>query len=92
MYFYCILIKLYCGKGGRPCVADFIHGSDGLGNIFRPPPKAKKIEKSAAEFFVDKISEYPGEVSILALGPLTNLALVSCCVFYTYHAAQEPHN
>lgn len=62
-------------KGGRPRVADFIHGSDGLGNTFLPPPKAKKSEKSASEFLVDKISEYPGEVSILALGPLTNLAL-----------------
>ncbi|KAJ9695164.1 hypothetical protein PVL29_010584 [Vitis rotundifolia] len=62
-------------KGGEPRVADFIHGSDGLGNIFLPQPKAKKIERNAAEFLVDKVSEYPGEVSILALGPLTNLAL-----------------
>ncbi|KAK2978873.1 hypothetical protein RJ640_030922 [Escallonia rubra] len=62
-------------KGGIPRVADFIHGSDGFGNIHLPPPKSKKIDKSAAEFLVDKVSEYPGEVSILALGPLTNLAL-----------------
>ncbi|ONH96211.1 hypothetical protein PRUPE_7G113700 [Prunus persica] len=62
-------------KGGRPRVADFIHGSDGLGNIFLPPPERKQIEKSASEFLVDMVSEYPGEVSILALGPLTNLAL-----------------
>ncbi|KAG6771535.1 hypothetical protein POTOM_022904 [Populus tomentosa] len=62
-------------KGGIPRVADFIHGSDGLGNTFLSPPKAKKIDKSASEFLVDKVSEYPGEVSILALGPLTNLAL-----------------
>ncbi|GKU98348.1 hypothetical protein SLEP1_g11363 [Rubroshorea leprosula] len=62
-------------KGGRPRVADFVHGSDGLGNIFLPTPKAKKYEKSASEFLVEKVSEYPGEVSILALGPLTNLAL-----------------
>lgn len=62
-------------KGGKPRVADFVHGSDGLGNMFLPPPKAKKIEKHASEFLVDKVSEYPGEVSILALGPLTNLAL-----------------
>ncbi|KAK9291092.1 hypothetical protein L1049_009279 [Liquidambar formosana] len=62
-------------KGGKPRTCDFIHGSDGLGNVFLPPPKAKKIEKSASEFLVDKVSEYPGEVSILALGPLTNLAL-----------------
>jgi uridine nucleosidase len=62
-------------KGGIPRVADFVHGSDGLGNINCGPPKSKKIEKSASEFLVEKVSEYPGEVSILALGPLTNLAL-----------------
>ncbi|KAF5747816.1 uridine nucleosidase 1 [Tripterygium wilfordii] len=61
--------------GGRPRVADFVHGSDGLGNISLPSPKAKKSEKSASEFLTEKVSEYPGEVSILALGPLTNLAL-----------------
>ncbi|KAL0347070.1 UNVERIFIED_CONTAM: Uridine nucleosidase 1 [Sesamum calycinum] len=60
---------------GPPRIADFIHGSNGLGNIVLPPPESKKSEKSASEFLVDKVSEYPGEVSILALGPLTNLAL-----------------
>lgn len=62
-------------KGGTPRVADFVHGKDGLGNTFLPPPKAEKIEKSASEFLVEKVSEYPGEVSVLALGPLTNVAL-----------------
>ncbi|CAI9097773.1 OLC1v1034260C2 [Oldenlandia corymbosa var. corymbosa] len=62
-------------KGGIPRVADFVHGKDGLGNIFIPPPETKKIEKLASAFLVDKVSEYPGEVTILALGPLTNLAL-----------------
>ncbi|WOL03483.1 hypothetical protein Cni_G12203 [Canna indica] len=62
-------------KGGEPRVADFVHGSDGLGNIFLPPPVGKKIDKGASEFMVEKVSQYPGEVYILALGPLTNLAL-----------------
>ncbi|KAI7997746.1 Uridine nucleosidase 1 [Camellia lanceoleosa] len=61
--------------GGTPDVAYFIHGSDGLGNTNLPPPKSKKIEKTASEFLVDMVSEYPGQVSIVALGPLTNLAL-----------------
>lgn len=52
-----------------------------MGNLFLSPPNIKKIEKNAAEFLVDKVSEYPGEVSILALGPLTNIALVSCNIF-----------
>lgn len=62
-------------KGGKPRVADFVHGSDGMGNLFLPPPLGKKDEKTASEFLVDKVSQYPGEVSVLALGPLTNLAL-----------------
>ncbi|KAJ8615163.1 hypothetical protein MRB53_034535 [Persea americana] len=62
-------------KGGKPRLAEFIHGSDGMGNIFLSPPKGKKIDKSASEFLVDKVSESPGDISILALGPLTNLAL-----------------
>lgn len=62
-------------KRGPPFIADFVHGSDGLGNTFPSPPKNKKIDKNACEFLVDKVSEYPGEVTILALGPLTNIAL-----------------
>ncbi|PHT71076.1 putative uridine nucleosidase 2 [Capsicum annuum] len=62
-------------KRGEPHVADFVHGSDGLGNLCLPSPNTKKIEKSASEFLVDKVSEYPDEVTVLALGPLTNLAL-----------------
>ncbi|KAI4310540.1 hypothetical protein MLD38_035512 [Melastoma candidum] len=62
-------------KGGKPRIADFVHGPDGLGNTCLPPPKAKNIEKTAAEFLVDKVSEFPGEVSVLALGPLTNVAM-----------------
>ncbi|CAM8949255.1 unnamed protein product [Rhodiola kirilowii] len=62
-------------KGGQPRIADFVHGSDGLGNLYLPPPKRNKIEKNASEFMVEMASKYPGEVSILALGPLTNLAL-----------------
>ncbi|KAH0753623.1 hypothetical protein KY290_023893 [Solanum tuberosum] len=60
---------------GEPRVADFVHGSVGLGNLFLPSPNSKKIDKSASEFLVEKVSEYPGEMSILALRPLTNLAL-----------------
>ncbi|KAI0497168.1 hypothetical protein KFK09_020390 [Dendrobium nobile] len=62
-------------KGGEPRIADFVHGSDGLGEIALPPPSGNRAEIRASEFLVEKINQYPGEVSILALGPLTNLAL-----------------
>lgn len=47
-----------------------------MGQIFLPSPKTQKSKKTASEFLVEKVSEFPGEVSILALGPLTNVALV----------------
>lgn len=62
-------------KGGVPRVADWVHGSDGLGNLSLDPPKGKKIQKSASEFLVDMVTEDPDNVTVLALGPLTNIAL-----------------
>uniref|UniRef100_A0A0D6QWU9 uridine nucleosidase n=1 Tax=Araucaria cunninghamii TaxID=56994 RepID=A0A0D6QWU9_ARACU len=56
-------------------VANFVHGSDGLGNTNIDPPKGKAIAQSAAEFLVEKANQYPGEVTVVALGPLTNIAL-----------------
>ncbi len=54
---------------------DFVHGADGLGNIDAPAPTRTAIEGTAAAFIVETIHEYPGEVTLLALGRLTNLAL-----------------
>ncbi|MCB5161280.1 nucleoside hydrolase [Marinomonas algarum] len=53
---------------------DFVHGKDGFGNIDLPAPQGKAIEKSAAQFIVDTVREFPGEVTLIALGPLGNLA------------------
>jgi Inosine-uridine preferring nucleoside hydrolase len=54
---------------------DFVHGSDGLGNIAAPPPTGKTIEASAADFIVATARLHPGEVTLVAVGRLTNLAL-----------------
>ncbi|KAK9159383.1 hypothetical protein Syun_005724 [Stephania yunnanensis] len=64
-------------KGTKLRIADFVHGTDGLGNQNFAPPKGKAIEQSAATFLVQQASLYPGEVTVVALGPLTNIALVS---------------
>lgn len=83
LYFYAFDWQYYVYlQGGKPRVADFVHGSDGMGNLFLPAPLGKKDEKSASEFLVDMVSQYPGEVSVLALGPLTNLALVSITILF----------
>lgn len=56
-------------------VADFVHGTDGLGNINMPPPAGRPIEQPAAQFIVDTIMAHPGQITLVPLGPLTNIAL-----------------
>ncbi|CAL5207948.1 unnamed protein product [Lathyrus oleraceus] len=62
-------------KGTKLRIADFVHGADGLGNQNFPPPNGKPIEESAAEFLVNQAKANPGKVTVVALGPLTNIAL-----------------
>lgn len=62
-------------KATKLRIADFVHGTDGLGNQNFPPPKGKPIDMSAAAFLVEQTNFYPGEVTVVALGPLTNIAL-----------------
>ncbi len=53
---------------------DFVHGQDGFGNINWPAPKSQSVKESAAQFIINMVRRYPGEVTIIALGPLGNLA------------------
>lgn len=56
-------------------VADFVHGSDGFGNLPEPmAPQGKAVQQSAAEFLVEVAAMHPGQVTVLALAPLTNIA------------------
>ncbi|MFT5573321.1 MAG: inosine-uridine nucleoside N-ribohydrolase [Cryomorphaceae bacterium] len=54
---------------------DFVHGSDGIGNLNLSPPNAIASSISAAEFIVQQASLAPGEITVVAIGPLTNIAL-----------------
>ena len=53
---------------------DFVHGKDGFGNIGWATSSQKAIDKTAAQYIVDAIREYPGEITMVGLGPLGNLA------------------
>jgi inosine-uridine nucleoside N-ribohydrolase len=53
----------------------FVHGEDGQGNTFLPPPQTKAIEKTAAVFIIEQVLAHPGEITLAPIGPLSNIAL-----------------
>ncbi len=63
--------------GGASHTEDAIHGANGLGGVFLPANPEGLAAQSAEDFIIDMAEKYPGEVEILALGPLTNLALAA---------------
>jgi len=52
----------------------FIHGDDGMGNIELADGKASPLKHNAAEFIVEQSLARPGELCLVAVGPLTNIA------------------
>lgn len=53
----------------------FVHGHDGLGNINAPHSTMPLGQHSAAAFIVDAILKQPHEITFIAVGRLTNLAM-----------------
>ncbi|WP_237563622.1 nucleoside hydrolase [Halalkalibacter okhensis] len=51
-----------------------VHGLNGIGNVELPKTHQKPIEEMAAEFIVRKANEFEGELSLITLGRLTNIA------------------
>lgn len=51
-----------------------IHGEGGLGQANLIPNEKIISDKDAISFILEKVNEYPDEVEIIALGPLTNIA------------------
>ena len=55
--------------------AAFVHGKDGLGDVGFPEPAAAVEGEAAALALLRLTREHPGELTLVALAPLTNLAL-----------------
>ncbi|MDF2704445.1 MAG: nucleoside hydrolase [Nonomuraea muscovyensis] len=55
--------------------AAHVHGSTGLGDAVLPPPARTADAGHAVDFIVDTLRAAPGEVTLAATGPLTNIAL-----------------
>nr|WP_316654609.1 nucleoside hydrolase [uncultured Gellertiella sp.] len=54
----------------------FVHGEDGLGNIGVPETIDLPLDpRPAHRFIIDMVRAHPGEVTLVAVGRMTNLAL-----------------
>src|SRR6266481_1709473 len=58
----------------RLVTATYAHGENGLGGAVFPEPKTRPIAEPAAEFIRRVVRKYPGEVTLIPIGPLTNIA------------------
>ncbi len=54
--------------------AEYVHGRDGMGDSFFPKARQRPAPEHAVDELVRRIGESPGELTILAQAPLTNLA------------------
>ena len=55
--------------------AEFWHGKNGLGNIELPPSKCKVDAHFGPDLIVQTIHAMPHEITLVPVGPLTNIAL-----------------
>jgi purine nucleosidase len=52
-----------------------VHGETGLGDVVLPPATLPLSDIHAVDFIIDTIRATPGEIDLVATGPLTNIAL-----------------
>ena len=61
---------------GELVVADDAHGDSGLGGLVLPEPKTEPANEHAVDFLAERLLGADRPITLFALGPLTNLALV----------------
>ncbi|OCT14735.1 hypothetical protein A8709_11180 [Paenibacillus pectinilyticus] len=56
--------------------SDMFHGETGLGHVVLPPSSRKLLAKDAVETLYDCAIEQSGKLHVIAMAPLTNIALL----------------
>ncbi len=59
----------------RLTIATYFHGPEGLADITVTSPKASATAQAAPNFLIEMANRYQGELTLIATGPLTNLAI-----------------
>jgi inosine-uridine nucleoside N-ribohydrolase len=55
--------------------AEFWHGKNGLAGIELPPSKCSPDPRFGPDLIIEMIHKYPHEITLIPIGPLTNIAL-----------------
>ena len=55
--------------------AGHVHGESGLGGAVLPPPTRKAEDGHAIDYIIERLAAAPGEITLVATGPLTNIGL-----------------
>jgi purine nucleosidase len=55
--------------------AQYWHGKNGLANVELPPTKCKADPRFGPDLIIELIHKYPHEITLIPIGPLTNIAL-----------------
>ena len=55
--------------------ADYVHGEGGLGGSLFPDTGIDSGDRHAVDYIVDAAREHPGEITLVCIAPLTNVAL-----------------
>ena len=61
-------------NGNLRGAASFVHGENGQGNVELKPPANKTLEIDAVTFLKNQIEVHPNEITLVPVGPLTNIA------------------
>jgi inosine-uridine nucleoside N-ribohydrolase len=61
----------------QPVIADYVHGRNGLGEVILPEPRLQPAAAHAVDLIIEKILAAPGEITLVPIGPLTNIALAA---------------
>ena len=62
-------------RGKKESWAKHVHGEDGLGNALKSDPITQAENGFAPDYIIEQVKQRPHEITIIAVGPLTNLAL-----------------
>lgn len=63
---------------GEVTPAEWVHGPDGMRGEL-PAPVSGPVDRHAVDFIIDQVDRFGDEVTIVSVGPMTNLATALIC-------------